>query len=125
MEQTRADLEALGVERIGVDRVRPFGRGNPGTGDDLSGLCGACGDGRASVAPDGTVSPCVFSTWMRTGNVQQRPLADILSGPDLAHARGEIRAAKKDDDYPMPVPCSPDKDACTPGGPPSECDPRH
>jgi MoaA/NifB/PqqE/SkfB family radical SAM enzyme len=124
VEETRTELEALGVTRIGVDRVRPYGRGASGQEPDCSGLCGACGDNRASVAPDGTVSPCVFSTWMRAGNVQQDRLADILSGPDMAQARGTIQAGKKDDP-PILVPCSPDKDICKPGGPPSECDPRH
>jgi MoaA/NifB/PqqE/SkfB family radical SAM enzyme len=123
VEAARRDLEDLGVARISVDHVRPFGRGADGQAPDVSGLCGACGDGRAAVSPDGTVSPCVFSTWMRAGNIQDGALADILSGPDMAQARGTIRAGRKDDP-PILVPCSPDKDICKPGGPPSECDPR-
>ncbi|MFL1431904.1 MULTISPECIES: radical SAM/SPASM domain-containing protein [unclassified Nocardiopsis] len=127
VEETRADLEALGIERIGVDRVRPFGRGNPGTGEDLSGLCGACGDGRASVGPDGTVSPCIMSAWMGVGNAQKTLLADILAGVPMARARDTITAAKKDDEpAPPPAPtkpCGPDR-WCSPGVPDSGCMPR-
>jgi MoaA/NifB/PqqE/SkfB family radical SAM enzyme len=125
VEETRRELEALGVTRIGVDRVRPFGRGADGRAPDTAGLCGACGDERAAISPDGQVSPCVFSTWMSVGAVQRSPLADILSGPAMAQARDEIMAGKDSDDPPIFIPCGPDKDICKPGGPPSECDPRH
>lgn len=126
VEETRNELETLGVTRIDIDHVRPYGRSNPAPKPDCKGLCGACGDNRASVAPDGTVSPCVFTTWMPTGNVRGEELATILSGTAMADARATIRAAKGDnDDGKVFVPCSPDKDICKPGGPPSECDPRH
>ncbi|WP_049568957.1 radical SAM protein [Nocardiopsis sp. SBT366] len=125
--ETRAELEALGVTRIGVDHVRPYGRGAHSQEPDCSGLCGACGDNRASVAPNGEVSPCVFSTWMNAGNVLQEPLADILAGPGMAQARAEITAGKKDDedDGHIFVPCSPDDNGCSPGVPPSKCPPRN
>ncbi|GHD37403.1 hypothetical protein GCM10007147_45410 [Nocardiopsis kunsanensis] len=125
VEATREDLEHLGVTRIGVDRVRPYGRGANGQEPDCAGLCGACGVGRAAVAPDGTVSPCVFSTWMQTGNVHEQPLAAILAGPDMQQARHEIRAGQDPDNPPNPIPCGPDYDSCTPGGPPSGCSPRN
>ncbi|MFE7462452.1 radical SAM/SPASM domain-containing protein [Streptomyces sp. NPDC057554] len=128
VEETRAELETLGVRRIGVDHVRPYGRGAHEQEPDCSGLCGACGDNRAAVAPDGTVSPCVFSTWLDTGNVLQQPLADILTGPGMTQARTEITAGKKgddEDDGHIFVPCSPDDDGCSPGVPPSKCPPRN
>lgn len=125
VEEARRDLKDLGVTRIGVDRVRPFGRGADGQAPATAGLCGACGDERAAISPDGQVSPCVFSTWMSVGAVQKSPLADILSGPAMSQARDEIMAGRDSDDPPIFIPCSPDKDICKPGGPPSECDPRH
>ncbi|WP_160050867.1 radical SAM/SPASM domain-containing protein [Nocardiopsis sp. FR4] len=128
VEETRVELQALGVTRIGVDHVRPYGRGAQGEAPDCSGLCGACGDNRASVAPDGSVSPCVFSTWMRTGNVHTEGLADILTGPGMTRARNEISAGRKDDDEDdghIFIPCGPDDDGCTPGVPPSKCPPRN
>ena len=120
---TRAELEQIGVDRIGVDRVRPYGRGAVGAEPDCAGLCGACGDNRAAVAPDGTVSPCVFSAWMSAGNVHEASLADILTGPDMARARAEIRAGQDPDDPPNPIPCGPDR-WCGPGIPDSGCTPR-
>lgn len=124
VEETRAELEALGVTRIGVDHVRPYGRGASGQDPDCAGLCGACGDGRAAVSPDGTVSPCVFTTWMSAGNLHTAELADILTGPDMTQARGEITAGRKDDDEPNPIiPCEPDR-WCCPGVPDSGCIPR-
>ncbi|MFD3684454.1 radical SAM/SPASM domain-containing protein [Nocardiopsis sp. NPDC058631] len=126
VEETRAELEALGVTRIGIDHVRPYGRAAQGREPDCSGLCGACGDNRASVSPDGTVSPCVFTTWMSTGSVHAEGLADILTGPDMAQARSEILAGKKDndedDDGHVTIECAPDNE-CRPG-PLSWCPPR-
>ncbi|MGW9447126.1 radical SAM protein, partial [Bacillus mobilis] len=125
VEETRAELLQLGVTRIGVDHVRPYGRGSSGRDPDCAGLCGACGDNRASVAPDGTVSPCVFATWMRAGNVHTAGLADILTGPDMSNARTAIQEAKgpDDDDDHTIITCEPDH-WCSPGSPGSVCDPR-
>ncbi|WP_306367736.1 radical SAM/SPASM domain-containing protein [Nocardiopsis sp. CC223A] len=129
VEATRAELETLGVTHIGVDHVRLFGRGNPTEGTDVSGLCGACGDGRAAISPDGTVSPCVMSAWMGVGNTREAPLAGIPAGAPMAQARNVITAAKKDEPAPQPpppnpIPCSPDQ-YCSPGTPRSECPPRN
>ncbi|WP_307869163.1 radical SAM protein [Nocardiopsis sp. B62] len=125
--ETRAELAQLGVARIGVDHVRPYGRGAQAQEPDCTGLCGACGDGRASVAPDGSVSPCVFSTWISAGNVRQEPLADILTGHDMSNARTAIQEAKgpdkdEDDDHTI-ITCEPDH-WCSPGSPGSICNPR-
>lgn len=118
----RRELRALGVKRIGVDRVRPFGRGAYDAPPDPSGLCGQCGSGRASVGPDGQVSPCVFSTWMGVGNVQQAPLAAILGGPAMAGANATIRAAARG--RTCEPRCEPNAE-CSPGFPGSGCGPRN
>jgi MoaA/NifB/PqqE/SkfB family radical SAM enzyme len=132
----RRDLEGLGVTRIGVDHVRPFGRGAHDEAPDVSKLCGDCGNGKAAIGPDGTVSPCVFSGFMDTGNVRSAPLADILSGGAMAEANATIRqAVSAKPCYPDNAPCSPDnappqicgpddEGECHPGTPPSTCSPK-
>lgn len=123
-EETRAELEALGVRRIGVDHVRPYGRGAQAEEPDCTGLCGACGDNRASIGPDGAVSPCVFSTWMDIGNVRDEGLRGVLNGPRMAHARATIKAGKDPKNPPInPIECGPDE-SCSPGVPRSGCRPR-
>ncbi|MEU6170470.1 radical SAM/SPASM domain-containing protein [Streptantibioticus parmotrematis] len=116
----RTDLESLGVRRVSVDRVRPFGRGGQTQAPDLSGLCGRCGHGTAAVGPDGTVSPCVFSGFVDVGNVRNAPLADILGSAAMSKAREAIGAAAAGNG-----PCGPTEDECTPGFPGSSCTPRH
>lgn len=124
VEETRRDLEGLGVERIAVDRVRSFGRGAQGRAPDLADLCGRCGSGKAAVGPTGEVSPCVLSGWMSVGNVKAAPLAAILGGSAMNLAATAIRTST-----PASAACGPDDDddpdtECTPGFPGSSCTPR-
>ncbi|WP_101254049.1 radical SAM/SPASM domain-containing protein [Streptomyces barkulensis] len=116
----RRDLEALGVERIGIDHVRPFGRGGQGRVPDTAKLCGRCGSGVAAIGPTGEVSPCVFSGWMGVGNVRHTPLAAILGGEAMTRATTAIQGAAGRND-----PCGPDDEECTPGFPGSSCSPRN
>jgi hypothetical protein len=115
----RRDLEGLGVTRIGVDHVRPFGRGAGERAPDTSQLCGRCGDGVAAVGPDGTVSPCVFSGWLDVGSVQKTGLAAILGGAAMTEAGAAIRTATRGN-----APCRPDDEECSPGYPGTECSPK-
>ncbi|GLZ08735.1 hypothetical protein Acsp03_62010 [Actinomadura sp. NBRC 104412] len=117
VEAARRDLETIGVDRIRVDRVRPYGRAATGPGLDPAGLCGQCGSGRAAIGPDGAVSPCVISAWMSVGNVHTDGLADILAGTAMAEANTQIRAASRTGK------CDPDGE-CSPGFPGSGCSPR-
>lgn len=124
VNETTRELEALGVGRISVDRVRPFGRGAQGNVrvPDLANLCGRCGTGRAAISPTGEVSPCVLSAWLGVGNVRDAPLAAILGGAAMARANASIRraAAPRGD-------CSPgdNDDECSPGFPGTECSPKN
>jgi hypothetical protein len=68
-------LRAHGVTDIGGDHLREFGRG---TNPDPSQACGNCGHHRAAVLPDGSVTPCPLTRWMKPGNVLETPLADTL-----------------------------------------------
>lgn len=122
-DEARQELAALGAERVRIDRVRPFGRGANGRQPDTGGLCGRCGTGRASIGPGGVVSPCVFSTWLRAGSVQDSSLAAILGGPEMAYANAAIRTGQGG----RAKPCGPDDndDECSPGFPGSECTPRN
>ncbi|MFI1257242.1 radical SAM protein [Streptomyces netropsis] len=140
IEAATADLESLGVSQIGTDHVREFGRASSSQEPKAGGLCGGCGDGRASIDPTGAVSPCVFSTWMGVGNVREDSLTSILNGPALLEAVDSLRAdwGKKDKDNDQNQECRPDcvpknpcdprcepNDACRPGAPRSECRPKN
>ncbi|GHH83076.1 hypothetical protein GCM10018793_44260 [Streptomyces sulfonofaciens] len=129
VSEARREFEALGVTRITVDHVRPFGRGAQDRAPDPANLCGRCGVGTAAVSPTGEVSPCVFSGWMNVGNVQDAPLAGILGGAAMAKANISIRSSARngggDDesgDHCDPG-CDPNAE-CSPGFPSGECDPR-
>ncbi|MEU8695618.1 radical SAM/SPASM domain-containing protein [Streptomyces sp. NPDC048665] len=137
-DPVKRDLQALGVRDVRVDHVRPFGRAADSAKPCTDGLCGRCGDGRASISPYGQVSPCVFSTWMGVGNVQDTPLTAILGGPEMAEANATIRQGRSlgvssscGPNSPcgpdnQDKPCSPDTDdECSPGTPRSECTPRN
>jgi MoaA/NifB/PqqE/SkfB family radical SAM enzyme len=93
-------LAARGVTSIGTDHLREFGRG---TNPDPTQACGGCGNRRAAILPDGTVTPCPLTRWMRAGNIMNAPLADILP------AVTQIAAA-----IPRPSACQPDGGICEP-----------
>ncbi|TDC96609.1 radical SAM protein [Actinomadura sp. 7K507] len=116
--KARHDLESIGVTRIKIDRVRPFGRAAHGQAPDPADLCGRCGTDKAAVDPDGQVSPCPMSSWMGVGNVREAPLAAIVSGAAMTDATATIGAA-----VPAITDCDPD-DECRPGYPGSGCSPR-
>lgn len=109
VDQARAELEALGVTRIGIDHLRQVGRGTATQKPDTSQLCGNCGRGVAAISPDGEVRPCVFSRWMNVGNVRRAPLAEILTGPAMSSAVATIPSRR-----PGGRDCTPDGGACAP-----------
>jgi MoaA/NifB/PqqE/SkfB family radical SAM enzyme len=106
------DLRVLGITRISVDRVRAVGRGGS---NGISELCGRCGKGVAAISPDGDVWPCIFSRWMTVGNVLTSSLTEILSSRAMADAAAAIPNNRQSR-------CDPD--TCSPGSPPSSCNPR-
>ncbi len=115
VERARAELAALGVERIHVDRLRQVGRGVRDQEPSVDQLCGRCADGALAVSPTGDVWPCVLARWRSLGNIHDAMLADIHESAETV--RGElaeafaVRAAE-------PQKCPPDKD-----GDPGVCDP--
>ncbi|HLH68450.1 MAG TPA: SPASM domain-containing protein, partial [Candidatus Dormibacteraeota bacterium] len=72
-----AELKGLGVAEVRVDRMRRVGRGAGTTVSDLDQLCGHCGEGKLAISPEGEVWPCVFSRWLRLGNVRASSLAEV------------------------------------------------
>ncbi len=115
--QAHSELQALGVTRIGSDRLRHLGRaagvGQPDVSD--------CGLGVAAILPSGDVTPCVMARWLTVGNVRETPLAEILSGPAMAGAVAVIPAGAGH--ACNPDLCRPDSDGdicqppCRPGVP--------
>jgi MoaA/NifB/PqqE/SkfB family radical SAM enzyme len=66
VQEARADLIALGVERIRIDRQREVGRASSSANrPSVTELCGRCG--RAAISPYGDVVPCVLSRWLTGG----------------------------------------------------------
>lgn len=79
-ERAEAELRALGVTNMRVDRARGVGRAANGKEPVVSELCGRCGRGRAAIGIDGQLTPCVLGRFLVAGNVKDTQLGDILGG---------------------------------------------
>ncbi|MCO5994476.1 radical SAM protein [Actinoallomurus rhizosphaericola] len=127
--EAEADLRSLGVTSIGTDRLRGIGRRAPaGMLPTPAELCGHCGRGLAAITPEGDVHPCVMSRWMSAGNVKERTLAEILTGPamrELVESIAAPRAGRRGPFQPdqPPKPCGPDKAGCRPKVDGGDCHP--
>lgn len=109
IDATVAELEDLGLYNVGVDDVRGIGRGANHTDDNAMGsLCGACGNARAAILPNGDVTPCVIGRRHIVGNVLTQPLTEIITGKRMKET---VRAIKE---------ATAESCAC---GPDNECDP--
>jgi MoaA/NifB/PqqE/SkfB family radical SAM enzyme len=123
-EHARAELEAVGVTSIGIDRTRRVGRAAVGSKPDASQLCGKCGNGCLAISPEGTVWPCVFSRWLPVGNVRKAPLADIVTGAPLAAAMTELGETFLSRRPCVPKMCDPQcGPSCSPTCNPQKCTP--
>ncbi len=103
VEHAAAELRALGVANVSVDRMRGVGRGGQALGQrpSLSELCGRCGRDRAAISSYGDVWPCVLGRFLPAGNVHLQGLAEILAGPvwcGIIAAIPEPRASECDPD---------------------------
>lgn len=106
--EARAEMLALGVDQVHVDRVRAIGNAARGALPSTSSLCGRCGDGRAMVLSDGSVAPCGMGRFLPAGNVKAASLGSVLSG---------TRWAQVVESIPRPrtrAGCTPDEDSCMP-----------
>lgn len=105
VDPARHELVELGVPSIGYDRIRQVGRGQRDRHADATQLCGRCGDGVASIGPDGEVRACVFAGWTHpVGDIRDTPLA-ILAGR-LPAVRQELLTAGMPDQ--VHAPCDPE-----------------
>lgn len=126
-EATREFLLGLGVNDVGHDHVRDFGRSGACKESELGNLCGACGHDTLCVNPDGQVSPCIMSKSWPVGSVLETSLQDIVFSEDLGEIRADIReaASRKVQAICDPKTCVP-YDHCTPkwgGGNCYPCEP--
>lgn len=110
-EQVRAEMAALGVKDVSIDRVREVG--NAATGlPSTSALCGRCADGIAAILPDGTVAPCVLGRFLPAGQVQGNRLEDVFTSTRWQQVAASIPRRQ-------PTACAPDcqpadSDSCAP-----------
>ncbi|GHF06743.1 radical SAM protein [Streptomyces morookaense] len=109
VKEAEAELRALGVRLINIDKARPIGRAATpdGNGPTTADLCGHCFRHRVSVDPDGNVSGCILSRFIDAGNVRQQRLIEILNSDRWEEITATI---------PMP------RAACTPDDS-NDCDP--
>jgi MoaA/NifB/PqqE/SkfB family radical SAM enzyme len=139
-EEARAEMAALGVARVHIDRVRAVG--NASTAKTLipstSELCGRCADGKAAILPDGKVAPCVLGRFLPAGDVKSGSLEQVFTGQLWAQVAASIPRQQRtagclpDEDSCQPAPrntaqgCNPDSDGsdCSPAETPA-CDPSY
>jgi hypothetical protein len=92
-ERTVAFLRSIGVDTIGTDRLRGFGRGCTDDSHDITELCGGCAERILCVGSDGAVSPCIMSKNWSVGSILDTPLADLARSTALSTLRAEIYRA--------------------------------
>ncbi|MEO3851770.1 radical SAM protein [Streptomyces sp. B8F3] len=108
--EARAEVEAMGVTRVTVDRARAVGRAAGAADPDVDALCGRCGRGRAAILPNGDLTLCVMSRFMPCGNVREQRLAELIGSERWHQALGRVPAMRAGG-------CSPDDQSCQPGQP--------
>lgn len=113
VDEARAELEALGVTDINMDRVRGVGNAAkllPSTSE----LCGNCANGRAAIMPDGTVTPCLLGRFLPTGSVKGGSLKAVFESDRWGQVKQIIPPRIRGG-------CTPDEDSCmpSPGAAPS------
>ncbi|MFE7135432.1 radical SAM protein [Streptomyces sp. NPDC057638] len=90
VEQARAEMKALGVHDVHVDRVRPVGNAANAAVPTATSLCGRCGDGRAAVLPTGEVAVCEIGRNLTGGNVKNATLASVLGSARWAETAASV-----------------------------------
>ncbi|MGW4289596.1 radical SAM protein [Streptomyces sp. NPDC004673] len=117
IDEARAELEALGIRNVHVDRVRGVGNGAKGGLPSRSALCGRCANGIAAILSDGTVTPCVLGRFLPAGRVQATSLKQVFASPQWQQVAASIPASRYD---PCGPDCGPNDDSSGGGG---TCDP--
>ncbi len=86
-------LRSLGVENVGFDHVRSFGRAGADSQCEMSDLCGSCADKIISIGPDGLVSPCNMARRWSIGSVFEKSLEEIVNSQVVEETRHQIKKA--------------------------------
>jgi hypothetical protein len=127
-------LANLGIEKIGTDRARHFGRGADTGNPDMRELCGKCAGNILCVGWDGEISPCIMSKAWSVGSLLDQPFMELVASAKLAIIRTDISRATSQqhpDETPMregihtictPKTCGP-YSTCTPTTGPGPCAP--
>lgn len=118
VDATIDDLASIGIRDVGIDDVRGIGRGSDHTTDEgMASLCGQCGNAKAAVLPDGSVTPCVIGRRHVVGSVRDSRLSEVVSGPVMKDTVRAIKEATATTSClpgvdavagPKPKPCGPD-----------------
>lgn len=123
-EATSDYLQSLGVQSIGLDHVRGFGRAQEKSSCSMDELCGQCSTNILAIGPDGVVAPCIMSRHWSVGSTLENSLSEIVASDLLSRTRQEIAVAtatKSANCYPQ---CGPNNNRCTPECAPSaSCSP--
>lgn len=94
VDRTIGFLRSIGVDNVGTDHVRSFGRaGTTVERDSLKQLCGSCSGKTLCVSADGRVSPCIMSKTWSVGSILDDELADLALSTQLSTLRGDIYQA--------------------------------
>lgn len=121
-DATMQFLRGLGIENIGFDRVRGFGRGQTGEDCSMSELCGRCSTNVLAVGPDGEVAPCIMSKKWSVGSVLKSSLVEIVESRALEEIRVQILKAVGSRDATCYPECGPNRPQCVPEcGPSQQC----
>ncbi|MFE7297356.1 radical SAM protein [Streptomyces sp. NPDC057579] len=126
VQEAAKDLFDLGVQQVGGDRTRAFGRASKGAAPTIADLCGHCAHEKCAIGPNGDVWPCVVGRFLTIGNVLETPLSTIWGSQRMAEVTGDIAAVHG----PGKARCGPPQflPMCGPCGPcvPSvgHCDPK-
>ncbi|WP_328505143.1 radical SAM protein [Streptomyces sp. NBC_00391] len=122
-ERARAEMQALGVHDVHVSVVRAVGNAAGGALPSASSLCGRCGDQKAAVLADGSVSVCELGRFLTAGSVKDVSLASVLASDRWAEVAASI--PRRAGAAPCPPDCAPNDDSsCGPdnSGPCSPAD---
>lgn len=128
---TKNLLSEIGIENVGYDQAREFGRANPEKSCKMGELCGECSKGTLCIDPDGGVSPCIMSKAWGVGDLNGASLTDILSSERLQDVRRAIHDStigKREIEMggcnpSNSNPCGPDSGSCSPCSPNGHCGP--
>jgi radical SAM protein with 4Fe4S-binding SPASM domain len=125
-ENTIQFLKDMGVEKVGTDRLRSFGRGSRiHEKDRMTELCGSCAGRTLCVAPNGNVSPCIMAKTWTIGSIRENSLRELANSEKLLALRKEIYSTvvvPQLHDERVQAQCDPHK-PCFPCGPDVQCYP--